>query len=249
MLAIQLDATAPHLTPWRDFFLKHLSSPSLPSKKIYTELRSALQSWSAEASPSSASYALVRRYRDHITHRVLGTTFASCYLHQEDFNYSQFHYDPALWQLIHERPPHFLDPAYATWDDLLNAALADLIRELDERGLTPATATWGQFNTAAIRHPLGRLLPRALTTWLDAPPTPLPGDTHTPRVQRPAFGASARFSVSPGQESAGILETPGGQSGHPLSPYYLSNHAEWENGTPTSLLPGPTVYRLTLAPN
>jgi penicillin amidase len=38
---------------------------------------------------------------------------------------------------------------------------------------------------------------------------------------------------------------PGGQSGHPLSPYFLKGHADWVQGRPTPLLPGVTTHTLT----
>jgi penicillin amidase len=41
---------------------------------------------------------------------------------------------------------------------------------------------------------------------------------------------------------------PGGQSGHPLSPYYGAGHADWVKGTPTPFLPGPAQHVLMLQP-
>jgi penicillin amidase len=54
--------------------------------------------------------------------------------------------------------------------------------------------------------------------------------------------------VSPGREATGILETPGGQSGHPRSPFYRAGHAAWVKGEPAPFLPGPAVHTLVLAP-
>ena len=39
---------------------------------------------------------------------------------------------------------------------------------------------------------------------------------------------------------------PGGQSGHPLSPYFLAGHEAWVRGEKASFLPGAPVHRLTL---
>jgi penicillin amidase len=52
--------------------------------------------------------------------------------------------------------------------------------------------------------------------------------------------------VSPGREQSGIFEMPGGQSGHPLSPYFLAGHEAWVRGENTSFLPGAPVHRLIL---
>jgi penicillin amidase len=66
-----------------------------------------------------------------------------------------------------------------------------------------------------------------------------------PRVAGPKFGQSERMTVSPGHEEQGLFDMPGGQSGHPLSPFFLSGHGDWVRGTPTPLLPGPAKYTLT----
>ncbi len=69
-----------------------------------------------------------------------------------------------------------------------------------------------------------------------------------PRVQGRSFGASQRMVVSPGHERSGIFHMPGGQSGHPLSPFYLAGHADWAAGRPGPFLPGPATHTLRLVP-
>ena len=88
-----------------------------------------------------------------------------------------------------------------------------------------------------------------MASFLDMPPIELPGDHDMPRVQDHAFGASERFAVSPGHEAEGYLVIPGGQSGHPLSPYYRAGFQQWAHGEPLSFLPGATEHTLTLTPN
>jgi penicillin amidase len=108
-----------------------------------------------------------------------------------------------------------------------------------------AARTWGERNTTRIQHPLSRAVP-LLSRLLDMKPRALPGDTAMPRVQGPSFGSSERFAVSPGHEEQGYFHMPGGQSGHPLSPYYGAAHSAWENGEMTPFLPGPAERTLTL---
>ena len=69
-----------------------------------------------------------------------------------------------------------------------------------------------------------------------------------PRVAGPDFGASERMVVSPGHEADGIVHMPGGQSGHPLSPFWGAGHDDWVHGRPTPFLPGETRHTLTLVP-
>ena len=87
-----------------------------------------------------------------------------------------------------------------------------------------------------------------LARWFAADEKALPGDSFMPRVQRERHGASERMVVSPGREELGMMHMPGGQSGHPWSPYFLAGHEAWENGEPTPLLPGEVRHRFRLLP-
>ncbi|NJM11772.1 MAG: penicillin acylase family protein [Synechococcaceae cyanobacterium SM1_2_3] len=69
-----------------------------------------------------------------------------------------------------------------------------------------------------------------------------------PRVQTPGNGPSQRLVVAPGREGDGILHMPGGQSGHPLSPYYRAGHEAWAAGEPLPFAPGPILHLLQLRP-
>jgi penicillin amidase len=94
---------------------------------------------------------------------------------------------------------------------------------------------------------LSRSLP-VVSGWLDMPADPLNGDVDLPKAQSPAFGASQRFSVSPGDEENGLMQMPAGQSGHPLSPFYRKGHQDWVHGRPSPFLPGAAQHTLTLVP-
>jgi penicillin amidase len=98
-----------------------------------------------------------------------------------------------------------------------------------------------------VQHPISHGLP-FLSPLLDMPAVELPGDHDMPRVQDGAFGASERFAVSPGHEAQGYFHMPGGQSGHPLSPYYRAGFLQWARGEPLPFLPGPAEHELRLRP-
>ena len=123
------------------------------------------------------------------------------------------------------------------------AAADRVIADLTKDGKPLSAATWGQRNIAASAHPFASSIP-VLGRFLKVPADMLPGDAHMPRVSGPTFGQSERLSVSPGREEQGIFNMPAGQSGHPLSPYFLDGRAAWVAGTPTPLLPGPAQHTL-----
>jgi len=155
-------------------------------------------------------------------------------------------FEGPLWSLVTEKPGHLLTDNYTSWDELLLGAIdANIESYADTYADGLEKRTWGERNTAAIRHPLSRSVP-FLSRWIDMPADQLNGDSNMPRVQFPAFGASERFAVSPGDESNGYLHMPAGQSGHPLSDYYRKGHDDWVQGRPSSFLPGETVHELSL---
>jgi penicillin amidase len=154
----------------------------------------------------------------------------------------------AVWELLRERPAHLLPPGFADWDALLIACTERVGNKLAAQPAGLPARTWGERNTTRIAHPLSRALPAVVARWLDMPAQALPGDSNMPRVQGPDFGASERFAVAPGDEAHGYFMMSGGQSGHPLSPYYGSGHADWASGTPTPFLPGPAQHVLDFVP-
>lgn len=248
LLAIALDDRALFLQRWRDLALRVLTPDVVAQKKSRAEFRRALEKWEGRASVESVSYRLARAFRTSVVQLALGPIFAGCEERDERFNWRKFHYEPALWALLEAKPLHLLAPAYAQWDDLLVAAIDDATAQIEKQNGSLASATWGRRNTARLRHPLARSLPAWATGWLSMPPDPIPGDSRMPRVGGPDFGASERFVVSPGREAEGIFHMPGGQSAHPLSPFFRAGHADWVRGNPTPFLPGPTQYRLELKP-
>lgn len=213
-----------------------------------TALRSAIERWDGRAAVGSSGYRIVRAWRQEVASMVLEPIFLQCRQLNPDFEWQEFQYEPALWRILDEQPPHLLQSRYLLWNDLLLAAADRVSEALDDEGLTAERATWGRRNTLRMRHPLSGILPSPLRGLLDMEAVPLPGDNDMPRVQTPGFGASERFVVAPGREGEGIFHMPGGQSGHPLSPFYRAGHDAWVRGEPTPFLPGEALYTMELRP-
>ena len=248
LLEVQLDHRALFLAAWQQLLVATLSPAVVAQKSSRAELRAHAVKWAGRASVDSVSYRLARAFRTAVLARVFTPIFAPCVAADSGFNWQRFNLEPAVWTLLREKPAHLLPPDFASWEALLTAAADDLVVTLDQQGVPLARATWGARNTARIRHPFSRTLPAWLTGWLNLPADQLPGDSDMPRVLSPTHGASERFVVSPGREAEGFFHMPGGQSGHPLSPFYRAGHAAWVRGEPTPFLPGKTEHTLTLAP-
>ncbi|HTL69155.1 MAG TPA: penicillin acylase family protein [Lacunisphaera sp.] len=248
LFAIELDDRARFLERWHQFFLAVLDDEAVAQKPARGELRAVLKQWSGRADVASAAYRLTRAFRRHVAERALAPFFARAREQYPAFTAGSFQYEDAVWRLVHEQPVRLLDPASKSWPSLLLAAADDVIGEIDQTGLSAAHFTWGQRNTLAMHHPFARFLPEPLARLVDMAADPLPGDNDMPRVQSTSFGQSERLVVSPGHEDQGIFNMPGGQSGHPMSPYYRAGHEAWARGQATPLLPGPTRHTLTLQP-
>jgi len=245
MAKIQLDDRALFLSRWREVLLKALSDDAMAKHPRRRELKAYVRPWGGRASIDSVGYRAVRGFHAYLERQVFGSLTARCQAADPRFDFfrASSQREGALWKLVTERPMHLLSPKFKSWDEQILAA-ADAM--LDSLGGEPlARRTWGERNRSRIQHPLSRAVP-ALGRLLDMPSEPLPGDQNMPRVQAPDQGASERLVVSPGDEGNGLFHMPGGQSGHPLSPYYRAGHSAWAHGEPTPFLPGPTVHRLTL---
>lgn len=248
LLAIQLDDRALFLERWRELLLGLLTPEALAADARRGEVRRHVTAWGGRATPASVGYRLVRAFRLAAQARALAPFHAAARARDPRYDPEQLtQVEGVLWRLVTERPAHLLAPGHASWEALLLASLDDALGALPGGGERLAVRTWGERNTASIRHPLSRAIP-VLGSLLDMPADRLPGDSHMPRVQAPDFGASERFVVSPGREESGFFHMPGGQSGHPLSPYYRAGHEAWVRGEPTPFLPGPRVHLLQLAP-
>ena len=249
LLAIQVDDRAVFLERWHKLLLGTLDAKALEGHADRAELKRLLETtWTGRASVESVAYRVTRMFRLVTVDQVASAILAPA--KSADKNFSVFaiqQLEGPIWQILTERPIHLLDPKFATWNDQLLAVVDLMLAESQRLGGPLANRTWGERNTVRIQHPLSLAVPR-LDRYLDIRPKPLPGDNDMPRVQGTGFGASERMVIAPGREGESYFHMPGGQSGHPLSPYYRAGHEAWENGEPTPFLPGPAKHHLTLAP-
>ena len=242
--ALQLDDRAQWMDRWHELALSTLEN----ADGDRAEFRRIIAEWDGHAKADSHGYRLMREWRDELVRLTLLPIFDKTARRDPEFRFTRLRYDEALWALHRDEPIHLLNPAYQSWDELRLQAVSNAIETITEDGTRLAEATWGARNTLRMQHPFGRILPDMIGGWLNMVTEGLPGDSRMPRVQLPDHGASLRMVVAPGDESTGILHLPGGQSGHPLSPYYRAGHREWAHGQPLPFLPGEPRHTIKLTP-
>jgi len=246
MLALQLETRTPFYDRWRALLLDTLSLEE-HQKPRWLEMREAVADPSSKgAVRDSAGFRLVRSFRLDVAETLFGALTRACAEVDEDFDYFQNNqYESALWELVEHRPAHLLPESCASWDALFADCVDKTLTWFTDGPLSEQT--WGERNTFTIQHPLGAI--PLLGGVVNAPSASLPGDTHALNYQNQAYGPSTRMIVSPGREEQGIFHMPGGNSGHPYSPFYLAGHEDWLEGKPSPFLPGPAQHTLRLLPD
>ncbi|WP_052382224.1 penicillin acylase family protein [Paraburkholderia kururiensis] len=256
LLAIQTDDRARWIEPWRRVALDVLDADALKGHPQRAAFRRQLEQWNGRADADAVGYRLVRGFFFSMYDGWFGKLDASLAASfadslpglapQAGYRMASSRYAPVMETLAANRA--WVPDGETNWRAFVLDRIDHAIGELP-KGTTVDNARWGERNRASIEHPFARLVP-AWLPWvrgaLGAPRDPLPGDINMPRVQAQSFGASERMIVSPGREQDGIFEMPGGQSGHPLSPYFLAGHEAWVRGDAVPFLPGEMVHRLVL---
>ncbi|AMH42907.1 MAG: penicillin acylase family protein [Pseudomonadota bacterium] len=248
MLAIQTDDRARWIENWRGIALSALDASALKDHPQRAEFRRLIETWNGRADADATGYRLVRAFYFSLYDAWFGRLDAELAAAgpQLSFRAANSRYEAVMETLAAHRA--WVPDGVADWRAFMLDRIDHAIAQLPP-DTTLADASWGARNRAVIEHPFARLVPSWLPWvrgWLGAPHDALPGDFNMPRVQTPSFGASERMIVSPGREQDGIFEMPGGQSGNPLSPYFMAGHEAWVRGDATSFMPGETVHRLEL---
>ncbi|WP_407158333.1 penicillin acylase family protein [Bradyrhizobium sp. STM 3557] len=248
MLAIELDDRALWITFWRQLLLGALDDAALAGHPERAEMRRLVEQWNGRADIDAAGYTLVRGFYQSLYDAWFGGLDAELARVDPKASYRRATQRTEAVMEVLANAQVWMPPGMADWHAFLLNRIDAVIAETTQSGIALKDATWGHTNRAAIAHPLARFLPWPLAGRLMAPADPLPGDSQMPRVQRPGFGASERMVVSPGLEATAVFHMPGGQSGHPLSPFFLAGHQAWTQGEPLPFLAAPAVYHLALQP-
>jgi penicillin amidase len=232
-----------------------LDDAALRGNSQRTEFKRVLsEDWTGHASVDAAGYRLARTFLFALDGELWGEyadylnqsrAASARVLDRTSFDVANPRWPAVLARMLDAQPAGWL-PEGRSWRSVQLDAVDRSIRELTQSvpgNGTLADATWGRRNASDIAHPFAGLVP-GLGKWLRAPLREMPGDENMPRVAGPHFGQSERMVVSPGRESEALFSMPGGQSGHPLSPYFLAGHETWAAGELGPLLPGKAEHSL-----
>jgi penicillin G amidase len=130
-------------------------------------------------------------------------------------------------EMVEKAAPAWLPAKYKSWDDLIAAAVQKGM--VDEHA--PASLrdwTYGSRHVIDVKHPLYAMLP--FFRWTSTGPHQLAGDETTVNHVRGLLGASQRLTVDWGNVDGSTENIVMGESGDPVSPYYLDQWPYWYAG-------------------
>ncbi len=160
--------------------------------------------------------------------------------------------DYALEQVMMHTPPRWLPKGFRDWNDFLTGAIeAGLAEEHAPANL--ATWRYGAIHVLDIEHPVfaqSPLLQRVFGLPTGTGVLPQSGDGTTVKQVGRSFGPSERMTVDFGNLNRTTLNLVLGQSGNPVSPWFMDQFAAWYRGT-TFTMPFGKVsggHRLVLMP-
>lgn len=220
MRELQHDTAADLYRPYRDLAVAALRGRN-------DTLARRLAGWDGHAEVRSTAFAVLVRFRQVLAGRVLGTFLATCREHDPAFEYALRGLDRPVLAIVRSADPTLLPPdaEAAGWPAFVADCVARAVRDL---GGSPRR--WGRLNRVGLNHPL-----TLLAGWSDRltriRAVPQAGALHSVRTCAPGFAAAGRVVVAP-RFGAAVFDTPGGQSGHPLSRHYADRHQAWADRHP-----------------
>jgi len=143
----------------------------------------------------------------------------------------------ALELLLLHKPARWLPARFGSWNDLLTTAVD---QALHHAGATRDLSRWqyGDYHPVEIAHPIfgsNSLLSHLLGTRTGSGWQPSDGDDNTVREIALHFGPSERFTADLASSEASQANITTGESGNPLSPWYLDQFSAWLHGTTFTL--------------
>ncbi|MGI9213299.1 MAG: penicillin acylase family protein [Methylococcaceae bacterium] len=244
MLNLQLDTRS----EFYEYYRELAQTTVRADVPVLVDVMQAISLWNGRMDADSKGIGLLIAWRKILAEQLFGPLVAPCKAVSDTFVYSWREQETPLRALIEAQIP---PPGYGNdWSRFIRDTLMEAARSLPVS--TPqapvAALTWADANPIKISHPFTVSMP-FLAPVLDMNTRMAAGcNTFCVKVLNDHHGASERLVISPNHPDDGILQMPGGQSGHPLSPHYRDQNPDWLAGNPSPFLPQSPEHTLHLHP-
>jgi penicillin amidase len=261
MLAIQTDVHSEFdlfVANRLAYAIDHASPSALhsDSKRLH-QAADLMRSWDGDLTSKSAAATIVVAARSELWPMLLGAQLRAHGVTDDkeiaelSLLYTWEEKNTALENLLQHQPERWLAPPFTNWNDMLTAAVAHALQQAPHN-----LESWhyGNFHPVEIAHPVfgsRSLLSGILATRTGTGTKPTGGDASTVKAAGLHFGPSERFTADLSDTEATAANITTGESGNPISPYYLDQFFAWLHGATYTLpLNHPVVaHTLTLTPN
>jgi penicillin amidase len=241
MLAIQTDITSDFdrmLAERLTYALDHSTKAQSPADaKTLRQAADLLRTFKGRMATDSAAASIVSA-----VHAELWPMLLEPKLHRPAADiawlYAWGEKDYALEEILTHTPPRWLPAAYADWNEFLAAAV---VRALKQEKAPADLEDWryGAHHTVDIEHPVfgqSALLRRLIGVPTGTGSQPQSGDGTTIKQVGHSFGPSERFTADLADLDRSTLNVVEGESGNPMSQWFLDQFPAWLRGT-TFVLP------------
>ncbi|OZG70434.1 peptidase S45 [Hahella sp. CCB-MM4] len=237
---VQLDNTAMLAQSWKVWLMRSLEHTKTHSELDIEHLQTLLEEWDGKADKDSVAYALLSTWRKNVYEKLFSGIDEQLSQQWPGAIYRRANprWDATVQALMFNNK--WVPGSYENWHLF---TLDTLKRSWQEIG--NGSMVWGDINKSHYGHPLANALP-VVGNWLKVPSSPLSGDNNVIHVNLARFGASESFAISPSEGENALLSLPAGQSGHPLSHWWLNGFEDWVEGKAQLLQPGLKTHELIL---
>jgi penicillin amidase len=256
MLAIENDILSEH-----DLFLAQrlvyaIDHASGASERVHAAA-DLLRSWDGKMHADSAAPSIVSKSQQELIRLMLEPKLGGSPKQRKDWTgwrlYQWENQNSWLEQTLLEQSKDFLPPGFASYNDLLTAAVDKAVNS-DRVPRNLSNWKWGESTALNVKHPLFGVIP-AFRRWAGPGYSPQSGGPDTVDAVGDGFGPSERFTADLSNLDATNLNITTGESGNIFSPYFMDHWPYWYHGTTFSLPFSPAAvdkaaaHRLELTPN
>jgi penicillin G amidase len=198
------------------------------------EAAELMQNWNGWVSQELSAPTLVVQARQELLRLLLEPRLkaAGGKAEEEGLAWTDYHWfmsSVALENILTQQPPRWLPPSFASYDDLLTAALENVISQKEAPG-SLASWKWGEYSPLTLQHPIFGKIP-VLKRWSGPGIVAQSGDGYTVKQMGSNFGPSERMTVDLANLDASNFNIVTGQSGQLFSAYYMDQWQAWYQGS------------------
>ena len=233
MLALQMDIHSTYDRLCAEKFvyaLDHGTNVTARAKKAAEILRD----WDGRMSADSSAPTIEMKARQELVRMILEPKLGPAGDHPEPGTLSWKSYRwgmSTVWleNVLTKQPPRWLPAGYASYQDLLVAAVESALKQ-PEAPQDLGQWKWGKVYPVDIEHPVLKHLP--LVGGLTGPGLhPLSGDQYTVKAVGREFGPSERITWNFADFDKSNLNLVTGESGVFLSKHYMDQWTAWYGGS------------------